>query len=133
VLGGVDELATPFTRSGSASSVVTVCAAAARRAQLRAVEGLVGERRGAGDGGIELARPGLAEIVLEDPVDGVDVRADAGLLEGVERGADADVDLRRGVAAAGEREHGVGGVLARPLRPVVKPAGRRIVSLAQAS
>jgi hypothetical protein len=32
-------------------------------------------------------------------------------LEGVECGADADVDLRRGVARAGERQDGVGRVL----------------------
>jgi hypothetical protein len=63
-----------------------------QRGELR-VGGLVGECRGAGDGGVELAGSGLAEAVLEDAVDGVDVGLDAGAVEGAERRPDANVDF----------------------------------------
>jgi hypothetical protein len=60
------------------------------RCELRVWE-LIGERGSAGDGGVELERADLAEV--KDAVDCVDRGLDAGVLEGFERGADADVDL----------------------------------------
>lgn len=63
----------------------------------------------------------------KDAVDGADVGLAAGVLEGVEHGADAHVDLRRGVAGAGERQDGVGRLLVRPLGVVAQPAGDPVV------
>jgi hypothetical protein len=67
--------------------------------------------------------------VLEDAIDGVDSSLDAGALEGVERRPDAQVDLRRGIAATGERKNGIGRLLVGPLGAVLQPATRPEVGL----
>jgi hypothetical protein len=99
-----------------------------QRAELR-VGSLVGQGDRAGDGGVELAGAGLAEAVLEDTVDGAHVGLGAGALKGVERRADAHVDLGGRVAATGEREDGIGGLLVGPPGVLVEPAGGPLVRL----
>lgn len=81
--------------------VAANCSEGDERGEL-GVGDLVRERGGAGDGGVEVTRPGFAEAVLEGAVNAVEVGVQPGTDAGVERGADADIDLRGCVAVASE-------------------------------